>query len=60
MNDNERLLTPSEVASALACCTETVLRAVRAGELRAVRLGRNLVRIAVGDLRAYIATRRLA
>ncbi len=58
--DGDELMTPREVAAALACCTETVLRHVRAGELPAVRFGRgnNVVRVLASDLRAFVASRR--
>ena len=47
------LLTPREAAKALAVCERTLFGLTKAGELRAVRIGR-AVRYDVRDLRAWI------
>lgn len=53
-----RLLLPSEVADQMRCTTQTVLRWIRHGELRAIRLGGRMVRIDPADLSAFAATRK--
>jgi len=49
----ERLLTVSEVALALRVSTMTVYRLIRAGELRALRVGHSY-RIRESDVDAYL------
>jgi excisionase family DNA binding protein len=49
-----QLLTVRAVAEALACSTETVLRRIRAGELPAVRLASNALRVRADALEEYI------
>lgn len=46
-------LAPADVAARLSCSTDTVLRAVHAGHLRAVKYGR-LVRIAPDEVDRWI------
>ena len=52
-----RLMTVAEVAEMLGTCNATVYRAVWRGQLVATRIGRS-TRIAVSDLRSYLAARR--
>jgi len=47
-------LTTAEVAAVLACSEDTVLRAVRRGDLPAIRYGR-LVRVERAGLEAFLA-----
>ena len=49
----ERLLTVREVAAALRVSTMTVYRLIRAGELRALRVGHSY-RIRESDVDAYL------
>jgi excisionase family DNA binding protein len=54
-NDGERLLTPSDVAASCQVSAKTVLRAIRAGRLRAYRLGaRGSYRIRPSDVDAWL------
>lgn len=55
-----RLLTIPEVAQKLACCERTVRRAIDAGKLRVVRLGRSgkSDRVHPDDLDLYVASLR--
>jgi excisionase family DNA binding protein len=54
-NDGERLLTPSDVAARCQISAKTVLRAIRAGRLRAYRLGeRGTYRIRPSDVDAWL------
>jgi excisionase family DNA binding protein len=55
MPDN-RFLTPAEVAEELRVSSMTVYRLIRAGELRAVRIGKSF-RIRPDDVDAYLAER---
>lgn len=50
---SERLLTAAEVADRLRVSTMTIYRLIRAGELPAVRVGRNY-RVREPDLEAYL------
>lgn len=50
-------LSVAEVADELACGRDTVLRAIKRGDLPAVQYGR-LVRVARADLDAFIAQHR--
>jgi excisionase family DNA binding protein len=50
---SDRLLTANEVADLLRVSTMTVYRLIRAGELPAVRVGRNY-RVRSGDLDRYL------
>jgi excisionase family DNA binding protein len=51
----EKLLTPADVAERCQLSTKTVLRAIRAGRLRASRLGENAAfRIRPEDVDAWI------
>ena len=53
----DRLLTPQDVADRCQISTKTVLRAIRAGRLRACRLGtRGGYRIHPADAEAWIAS----
>ena len=53
----DRLLTPQDVADRCQISTKTVLRAIRAGRLRACRLGtRGGFRIHPADAEAWIAS----
>ena len=49
------LLTVAEVAQVLRVSNMTVYRLIKAGELPALRVGKNY-RIREGDLEAYLAT----
>jgi excisionase family DNA binding protein len=51
---NGRLLTVRAVAEALSCSPETVLRRIRAGELPAIRLASNALRIRETELEAFL------
>jgi len=51
----ERHLTPGAAADLLSCSTETVLRMIRRGELRAVRIGSSL-RISESALEEMLST----
>lgn len=55
-----RLLTIQEVAEQLACCERTVRRAIDAGKLRSVRLGKGgkSDRVHPDDLDLYVASLR--
>lgn len=48
-------LTPDEVATELRCSHDTVLRAIRRGDLTAVRYGARLVRVSRAELDAFLA-----
>jgi excisionase family DNA binding protein len=52
------LLRVQEVAQALSLSTKQVRRLIKAGKLRAHRVGIRAIRIAEADLRAYLATTR--
>lgn len=52
-----RLLTTREVAELLAVSPETVLRKIRAGEVAAIRLSSNALRIREEDLAAFLDLR---
>jgi excisionase family DNA binding protein len=54
----ERLLTPIEVADALAISNRGVLRLAEKGELAAIRVGERRLRFAPSDLAAYIERKR--
>ena len=47
------LLTPAEVARRYRISDETVLRAIRRGQLAAVRVGRKHIRIREADARSF-------
>ena len=51
-----RFLTPAEVAEQLRVSSMTVYRLIKAGELRAVRIGRSF-RLREDDVDAYLADR---
>ena len=51
-----RFLTPQEVADLLRVSSMTVYRLIKAGELRAVRVGK-AYRILEDDIDAYLAAR---
>jgi excisionase family DNA binding protein len=51
-----RLLTPTEVAEQLRVSTMTVYRLIKAGDLRAARIGKSF-RIAEDDVDTYLASR---
>lgn len=51
-----RLLTPAEVAEELRVSSMTVYRLIKAGELRAARIGKSF-RISADDVDAYLAAR---
>jgi excisionase family DNA binding protein len=53
MADDERLLTPEEVADRLKFAVSTVVDQMRAGRIPAFKFGR-LWRVREGDLNAYI------
>jgi excisionase family DNA binding protein len=57
--DLERLLTVQEVADLEVTSTKTIRRRIAAGELRALKAGRQL-RIRPQDLRAYRHSKMLA
>ena len=54
MNERPALLTTRQVAAVLAVSPETVLRRIRAGELPAIRLASNAIRIREEDLDAFV------
>jgi len=58
MNDNEvrigELLRVEEVALRLNLCAATVNRKIKSGELRAVRLGKNCLRVSERALAEYL------
>ena len=49
-----RLLTTREVAELVSLSPETILRRYRAGELRGVRLGSNVLRFRESDVEAWL------
>jgi excisionase family DNA binding protein len=51
-----RLLTPNEVAEQLRVSTMTVYRLIKAGDLRAARIGKSF-RIREEDVDAYLQSR---
>ena len=51
-----RLLTPNEVAEQLRVSTMTVYRLIKAGDLRAARIGKSF-RISEDDVDAYLQDR---
>lgn len=53
----DQMLTPAQVAERLQIHPETILRWIRAGRLRAARLGGQW-RIDVDDLAAFVAARK--
>ena len=56
-DDQIKFFTIAEVADRLDVATRTVRRWIKAGELVAYRVG-GIVRIAEGDLRAFLAIHR--
>ena len=50
---DDTLLTPAEVARRYRISDETVLRAIRRGELAAVRVGRKKIRIRAADAAGF-------
>lgn len=53
MDTAERLLTAGEVAALMRVSTMTVYRLIRAGDLRAIRVGRGY-RLRERDVEAYL------
>ena len=51
---SERLLTTRDVAELVSLSPETILRRYRAGELRGVRLGSNVLRFRPEDVDAWL------
>jgi excisionase family DNA binding protein len=51
-------VSPKQAAEMLGVATETVLRMIRSGELRASRLSPKTLRIRVADLDALLDARR--
>ena len=51
---SERLLTTRDVAELVSLSPETILRRYRAGELRGVRLGSNVLRFRESDVEAWL------
>ena len=51
-----RLLTPTEVADQLRVSTMTVYRLIKAGDLRAARIGKSF-RISEDDVDSYLQSR---
>jgi excisionase family DNA binding protein len=54
MPTDERFLTVSEVAELMRVSTMTVYRLIKAGDLRAARVGRSY-RLRVAEVDAYLA-----
>ena len=54
MPTDERFLTVSEVAELMRVSTMTVYRLIKAGDLRAARVGRSY-RLRTGEVDAYLA-----
>jgi excisionase family DNA binding protein len=52
-NGDDALLTPAEVARLYRISEETVLRAIRSGQLAAVRVGRKKIRIRAADAAGF-------
>lgn len=50
----DRLLTTREVASILAVSPETVLRRIRTGDLPAIRLASNALRIRESEVESFL------
>ena len=59
MADREPLLNTREVAERLGVSTRQVWALIRSGDLPAVKLNARVYRVAEGDLRAYIESRRV-
>ncbi len=53
---NDRLLTVAEVAALMRVSNMTVYRLIKAGELAAIRVGKNY-RVRESDVDRYLATR---
>jgi excisionase family DNA binding protein len=53
---NDRLLTVAEVAGVMRVSNMTVYRLIKAGELAAIRVGKNY-RVRESDVDKYLATR---
>lgn len=53
----DRLLTTRQVAEYVGLSPETVLRRYRAGELRGIRLGSNVLRFRQSELEAWLEGR---
>jgi excisionase family DNA binding protein len=51
------LLTPQEAADLLGLSRETIRRAIRSGELKAIRLGYRTVRVTKADLDEWIVSK---
>ena len=51
---SDRLLTTRQVAEYVGLSPETVLRRYRAGELKGIRLGSNVLRFRVSELEAWL------
>ena len=54
-----RLLTVPEAAAWLDCGADTVYRLVRNGQLAAVRVTGQCLRVAPGDLQTFVSERRI-
>lgn len=54
----DRQLSPKDVAAELGVSRRTVLDYIAAGRLPAVRYSPRVIRVAEGDLRAFIASAR--
>lgn len=55
-----KYFTPAEVASQLGVCKVTILRRIRSGEIRAVRLGPRTLKISEADLAEYLTQNKTA
>ncbi len=53
LGDGRNFATIRETAQALECCTRTVERLIYSGEIKAVRIGRNL-RVVIPALDAWL------
>jgi len=54
---NSPYLTPQQAAILIGCAPISVYRLIYAGLLRASKLGRRTIRMAVGDVEAYMASK---
>lgn len=50
-------LTPQQVAEVLGVSKTTVLRLIRAGELKASRISPRVIKISVSDFETFLASR---
>jgi excisionase family DNA binding protein len=53
------MLTPEQVAARVGVCKRTILRAIAAEELPAVKLGHHTIRIDPTDVDAWCEARRI-